>query len=391
MSEIRVDTISEKTSGSGTTISKFKNPKNQFRNMVINGEMQIKQRSDTSVHNNGQVRPCDMWKQEASNMDNITGTLAIDSSVPDGYGFSGSLRFDTTTAESALASDENVKLITDIEAQNAHHLCYGHSDAKKTVLSWWSRSNLSGSGNKFVINVSAPDGSRHISKTFFHASADTWENFTFAIDGDSSGTINDDNGVGLTLTWVLAAGSDYTSADSTSWGSTSNAGLAYQQTANIASSTSNDFYITGVQFEVGEVATDFEHLPFDVQLQRCQRYLYKIQTGTQDYGSFGAGHCANATSCLTAIHFKPQLRATPTLVTTGTAANYSIYNGSSGVDACTSVPSFNGGSVTNTQARLEFISSGNLTGGSGNAGAGAAGECISSDGVAAYLMFNAEL
>ena len=247
-----------------------------FKNLIINGEMQVRQKADTSVHNNGQVRPCDMWKQEASNCDNLTGTLAIDSSVPAGYGFSGSLRFDTTTAEAALASDENIKLITDVEAQNAHHLCYGHSDAKKTVLSWWSKSNLSGSGNKFVINVSAPDGSRHISKTFFHASADTWENFTFVIDGDSSGTINDDNGVGLTLTWVLSAGSDYTSADSTSWVSTSNAGLAYQQTANIASSTSNDFYITGVQLEVGEVATDFEHLPFDVQFHRCQRYFQKI-------------------------------------------------------------------------------------------------------------------
>ena len=247
-----------------------------FRNLLINGEMQVTQKADTSVHNNGLVRPCDMWKQEASNCDNLTGTLAIDSSVPAGYGFSGSLRFDTTTAESALASDENVKLVTDVEAQNAHHLCYGHADAKKTVLNWWSKSNLSGSSNKFVINVSAPDGSRHISKTFFHASANTWENFTFVIDGDSSGTINDDNGVGLTLTWVLAAGSDYTSTDSTSWVSTSNAGLAYQQTANITSSTSNDFYITGVQLEVGEVATDFEHLPFDVQFHRCQRYFQKI-------------------------------------------------------------------------------------------------------------------
>jgi|TARA_R100000482_G_scaffold111107_2_gene53391 hypothetical protein len=312
MSEIRVDTISEKTSGSGTTISKFKNPKNQFRNMIVNGEMQVRQRSDTSVHNNGQVKPCDMWKQEASNMDNITGTLAIDSSVPDGYGFSGSLRFDTTTAESALASDENVKLITDIEAQNAHHLCYGHSDAKKTVLSWWSKSNLSGSGNKFVINVSAPDGSRHISKTFFHASANTWENFTFTIDGDSSGTINDDNGVGLTLTWVLAAGSDFTSADSTSWGSTSNAGLAYQQTANIASSTSNDFYITGVQFEVGEVATDFEHLPFDVQLQRCQRYFTKYG-GDNAFSAFGSGMWKTTTIASVILSYPTEMRSAPTL------------------------------------------------------------------------------
>jgi hypothetical protein len=328
MSELRVDTINEATSGTGTTISKFKNPKNQFRNMIINGEMQVRQRSDTSVHNNGQVRPCDMWKQEASNMDNITGTLAIDSSVPDGYGFSGSLRFDTTTAESALASDENVKLITDIEAQNAHHLCYGHSDAKKTVLSWWSKSNLSGSGNKFVINVSAPDGSRHISKTFFHASANTWENFTFTIDGDSSGTINDDNGVGLTLTWVLAAGSDFTSADSTSWGSTSSAGLAYQQTANIASSTSNDFYITGVQLEVGEVATDFEHLPFDVQLQRCQKY-FQIFGGDVIYSPFGVGTWKSGTQLSCHLLLMTQMRSAPTMTVANATASFVRSGGTS--------------------------------------------------------------
>jgi hypothetical protein len=294
-----------------------------FKNLIINGEMQVRQKADTSVHNNGQVRPCDMWKQEAANCDNLTGTLAIDSSVPAGYGFSGSLRFDTTTAESALASDENVKLVTDVEAQNAHHLCYGHADAKKTVLSWWSKSNLSGSGNKFVINVSAPDGSRHISKTFFHASADTWENFTFVIDGDSSGTINDDNGVGLTLTWVLAAGSDYTSTDSTSWVSTSNAGLAYQQTANITSSTSNDFYITGVQLEVGEVATDFEHLPFDVQFHRCQRYFQKIR---HIYRVLARWNNTSGSS-LNQMQFMQTMNHEPTITNSGTFESASGYTG----------------------------------------------------------------
>ena len=319
-----------------------------FKNLIINGEMQVRQKADTSVHNNGLVRPCDMWKQEAANCDNLTGTLAIDSSVPAGYGFSGSLRFDTTTAEAALASDENIKLVTDVEAQNAHHLCYGHSDAKKTVLSWWSKSNLSGSSNKFVINVSAPDGSRHISKTFFHASADTWENFTFVIDGDSSGTINDDNGVGLTLTWVLSAGSDYTSADSTSWVSTSNAGLAYQQTANIASSTSNDFYITGVQLEVGEVATDFEHLPFDVQFHRCQRYFQKIRHIYRVLARW----TASTGTCLNQMQFMQTMNHEPTITNSGTFESASGYTGTIGYGGVTADGAYiSGGSVGTSEVQ----------------------------------------
>ena len=351
-----------------------------FKNLIINGEMQIRQRADTSVHNNGQVRPCDMWKQEASNCDNLTGTLAIDSSVHAGYGFSGSLRFDTTTAESALASDENVKLITDVEAQNAHHLCYGHSDAKKTVLSWWSKSNLSGSSNKFVINVSAPDGSRHISKTFFHASADTWENFTFVIDGDSSGTINDDNGAGLTLTWVLAAGSDYTSADSTSWGSTSNAGLAYQQTANIASSTSNDFYITGVQLEVGDTASNFEHLPFDVQLQRCQRY-FQLHTNPQTANNepMCMGQYYSSSQVNAHIHMPVQMRSSPTLECTDVSNHFAVFrNGTH--DALN-----NWTRGESTERITEIYNNSDVSGTAGH------GCTVTTNSVDARMSFNAEL
>ena len=371
-----------------------------FRNLFINGDMRVAQRgasATTVVYDS--VHTVDQWK--ANYTQGATSVFSVEQStdVPTGEGFENSLLYKCTTAESSLNAAQRMMPLCRVEGQNCQNLDWGTSSAKSITLSFWVKSNLTGT---YQINLWANDASSFISDTYAISSANTWEFKTCHFAGNQGSAITDDDGPGIQAEFILSAGSNYSSgtqiANTTttypSYGATTRAA---SQGVNMASSTSNNWYLTGVQLEAGGTGTnftdpsDFEYLPFDVQLLRCQRYLYRIQTGTQDYGSFGAGHCANATSCLTAIHFKPQLRATPTLVTTGTAANYSIYNGSSGVDACSSVPSFNGGSVTNTQCRLEFISSGNLTGGSGNAGAGAAGECISSDGVAAYLMFKAEL
>jgi len=319
-----------------TTIANHKNPKAPFRNLIINGDMHVRQRADTSIHNNGVVKPCDMWQQWGSAMDNIAGTLAIDSSVPTGYGFSGSLRYDTTTVESALAADEYQALVTHVEARNAHHLAYGTASAKATTLSWWSRSNLNGTSADFVVNVKAPDGSREITKSFYHGAADTWEKFTMAIPGDASGTINDDNGQGFEIKWILSAGSNFTSADSTSWGAVATGGFAYGISGNITGNTANDFYITGVQLEVGDVESDYEYLPFDVQLQRCMRY-YTRYDASAGYTRYASGFVNSTTAAVATMQLPVPMRGVPTLETSGTAGDYSIYHGD-GTTACNSTP-----------------------------------------------------
>ena len=370
-----------------------------FRNLIINGDMKIAQRatSATTITNNSiHYATVDRWfVYEFS--DGVLTSEQHDMSAADQAttGQTKAMELNVTTVDSSIASGQWCFFAQAVEAQFCQHALYGTSAAKNLTLSFYVKSNKTGT---YAVAIDKNDSTRYrLPITYTIDSADTWEKKVINISptaGSTSlitaanGAIADDNGVGFFIWWVLAAGSDYHGTNNT-W--VSGEKYTTSDQVNWLDSTDNNFHITGVQLEVADQASEFENLPHDVQLDRCQRYLYRIQTGTQDYGSFGAGQCANATSCLTAIHFKPQLRATPTLVTTGTAANYSIYNGSSGVDACTSVPSFNGGSTTNTAARLEFISSGNLTGGSGNAGAGAAGECLSSDGVAAFLMFNAEL
>ena len=369
-----------------------------FRNLIINGDMQVSQRatSTSGVANNSDegYNSLDRFGLYYYGNEGGAATMSQDTTVPSdtSYGVQRkSLKVDVTTADTSIGTTGIIALKHTVEAQYIHHSGWDYTSSSANItLSFWARSVKAGT-YCVLFRCHDASGERYYVKEYTLV-ANTWKHIIFTVPGDSNLVFNADNGEGFEIRWVLACGNDRNDATANSWyapGSDYDNSTSNQ--VNFYDHTDNNFFLTGVQLEVGDTATDFEHLPYDVQLLRCQRYLYKIQTGDQDYGTFGAGHCANATSCLTAIHFKPQLRATPTLVTTGTAANYSIYNGSSGVDACSSVPALNGGSTTKWQARLEFISSGNLTGGSGNAGAGSAGELISSDGVEAYLLFDAEL
>ena len=367
-----------------------------FKNLVINGGMKISQRatSATTVVN-GAYQTLDRIKLYNSSDGAYTSAqtaLSLTDQATTG-GQTHALDIQCTTADTSVGAAQYAFIYHLVEAQNCQHLKFGTSSAVDLTLQFYVKSNLTGTTCGFL----AKEDTTYCQAPFEFTinSTNTWEKKVVTIPANaviqaSSSIINNDNGTGIGIGFNLLLGGNFDNGTNLTW-ETGGASYATTNLLNFLSSTDNDFFITGVQLEVGSSASDFEHLPIDVNLQRCQRYLYKIQTGTQDYGSFGAGHCANATSCLTNIHFQPEMCKAPTLATTGTAANYSIYNGSSGVDACSSIPALNGGSTTTTAARLEFISSGNLTGGSGTAGAGAAGECLSSDGVAAYLMFHADL
>ena len=161
-----------------------------------------------------------------------------------------------------------------IEAQNLVNLKQGTSSADKTTLSFWVRSNLTG---QFNIWIYKPDGTaRSFVKAYTISSADTWEKKIINIpaDTDSSGAVANDTGEGWRVTWMLAAGSTFSSGSiATSWEDYNNANIGVSQT-NFASSTDNEFYLTGVQLEVGTSASDFEFLPYDVNLRRCLRYNY---------------------------------------------------------------------------------------------------------------------
>ena len=275
------------------------------RNLIINGAMQVAQRgtSVTGVTSGG-YKTCDRWNIATSSAG--TWTISQDTTVPSGEGFSYSYKFDCTTADASLSAGDHLILAHYIEAQNVAHLGYGTASAKKLTLSFWVRSAKTGT---YVLELVRNDDNRHIAQTYTVSSANTWERKTLTFDGDTGGSaIPHDNGRGFEVNFWLAAGSTFSGGTlATSWAANTAANRA-AGVLNLADSTSNDWYVTGVQLEVGEQATPFEHRSYGDELARCKRYFQRTYTG--DY-SYWVSTNYNSNNNW-AIYEFPEMRAAPT-------------------------------------------------------------------------------
>jgi len=240
------------------------------RNLIINGAMQVAQRGTSTTDSNG--FGVDRFTGNVSGVDELVTTYSQSTTAP--AGFTTSLKVNIDTAETAIASDEFIRIMQLIEAQNLQHLQYGSSGAKSLTLSFWVRSNVTG---KYSVLFYQDDDARSNTQSYTINSADTWEYKTITIDGDTTGVIDNDNGVGLRVNWILTAGSDYAGTPHSGWG-------AYSATDDFAHSdmvqtfattANNNWHITGVQLEAGETATPFEHEDFGTTLAKCRRYAYR--------------------------------------------------------------------------------------------------------------------
>tara|TARA_R110002126_G_scaffold2800_2_gene15506 strand:+ start:20 stop:1198 length:1179 start_codon:yes stop_codon:yes gene_type:complete len=257
-----------------------------FRNIIINGDMSIAQRgtSGTLQNGTGGYLCLDRWNEIEGGSESFVFTVSQDSDVPTGQGFAKSLKFDCTTADASLAADGALTFRQKIEGQNIQYLKKGTSNAVSTTLSFWVKSVKTGT---YIIALVDVDNSRSISKSYTIDSASTWEYKTITYAGDTSGAFGNDNGNSLQVEFYLGAGSNYTSGTlQTSWGSNVATNQRVGQ-VNLADSTSNNFWITGVQLEAGTTASDFEFLPVDVNLQRCLRY-YELLGSGYNYTLFNA-------------------------------------------------------------------------------------------------------
>ena len=347
-----------------------------FRNIVINGDMQIAQRSTSvsSITTEGYYT-VDRFKLLISSLGTFTQSQSTD--VPSGYGFANSLKMDCTTADATPSANDYLILNQLFEGQNLQYLKKGTANALPLTASFWVKSTKTGT---FILELIDDDNSRSISKSYTVNVSNTWEFKTITFAGDTTGTLTNDNGTSLVLSFWLGAGSTFTSGTlATSWGSTVSANRAVGQ-VNIADSDANDFLITGVQLEAGEQASGFEFMPIDANLARCQRYYYKEFVGSGK--TFGASvYATSATNAKVIGKFPVILRADPSaLEQSGTAAHYSVRAFSE--RACTAVPIFVSG--TNKYAWIcdTTVASGQ-TGGDG-------GDFIAAN-AAAYLAWSAEL
>ncbi|MFN5250711.1 MAG: hypothetical protein ACK5DE_06660, partial [Bacteroidota bacterium] len=257
---------------------------NQFahRNLVINGDMQIAQRS-TSVSSvtSGGYLTADRWNEGITTQG--TWTISVENDAPTGSGFRKSLKWLCTTADASPAAGDNLQFFTTLEGQNLQQIKKGTAAAEQLTLSFWVKSNVTGT---YVAELYDADNNRQTSKQYTISASGTWEYKTITFAADTTGAFDNDNQLSLYAIFGLGAGSNFTSGTlQTSWASATTANRFVGQ-VNLASATNNYWQITGVQLEVGDTATPFEFLPVDVELAACQRYYYRNTPGTVD-GHYG--------------------------------------------------------------------------------------------------------
>jgi len=289
-----------------------------FRNIIINGDMSIAQRgtSASSISSGAGFDTVDRFSRYVNS--GGTWTISQSTTVPSGQGFAKSLKFDCTTANGSLSADSELAFFTKFEGQNLQYLKKGTSSAESLTLSFWVRSNKTGT---YTCELYDNDNTRAVGKTYTISSADTWEKKTITFTGDTTGVFGNDNGASLNCTFFLVAGTNLTSGtfSNGTWESATTANRVSSSQVNLADSTSNEFYITGIQLEAGQTASEFEFLPVDINLQRCRRYLEKssnmnsaLIATSQGIVSIRDG-TASAVNRYYNIQYSVEKRATPTL------------------------------------------------------------------------------
>ena len=252
------------------------------RNLIINGAMQVAQRgTSATISSYGSV---DRFRFDRTNTDELAWTQT-QQSVTDLAGFSNSYRITTTTAESAIATDELAYVSQRIEAQNLQQLGYGTSSAKNLTLSFYVKSSATGT---FATNIYQVDDNRIINAEYTINSANTWERKEITYAADQTGVIDNDNDVGFYVVWNLALGSNYKGNAATAWETynTDNWAGSGTYTDAVITTLNATWEITGVQLELGDTATPFEHRSFGEELSLCQRY-YEEWGGEDAYQPFG--------------------------------------------------------------------------------------------------------
>lgn len=308
-----------------------------FKNRVINGDMRIDQRNEggnvTTVGANAYVT--DKFRVNTTTMGQLTHTVARSTTNNARSPFS--LSYTVGTAETAIAAGENAELATTIEGLHIADFLLGTANAKQMTLSFWVRSSLTGT---FCVGLQNSAQDRSFIKEYTISVADTWEQKTITLTGDTTGTWLATNGIGMHIRWNLGAGSNFNGTDN-SW----QAGNLRKTTnqVNLITTAGATFYLTDVQLELGPTATEFERIGFADQLELCQRYYEKSfnigtapaqNTATGDQSRFGCPVATGGSSAMNGqIFFNTRKRAAPTITTFNAyAANAQIRNITDGAD-----------------------------------------------------------
>ena len=323
------------------------------KNMIYNGDMQVCQRA-TSVAGVGDAdtgyHVQDRWKFYEAGSPAAEVTWSKSSTAPDG--FYSSLKMLTTTNSGTVGADDLVTLSQLFEGRDLQGWNKGDAQARPVTVSFWV--NATQTGTYCVNLIDADNSSRQISKSYTIDSADTWEYKTLTFEGDTTGAFDNDTALSLYVYWGLVAGTNYTSGTlGTSW-------AAYDATTRFEPCDAFDadddmFHITGVQMELGSVATDFEYETRSANLIRCNRYYYKITNMTAYLYALTDSSGGSAYQRITFTH-PPMRTNTPTGTISNTIVNAAAQGFQYAQEKTTTIYGNPAGGGT-----LTYLSSANIT------------------------------
>ena len=325
MSELKVNSIKGVGASSaaitvnntdGTCTANLTNRTN--KNLILNGAFQIAQRGVSSTTFG--YHTVDRFQTDGGGFDEIPTQAQVDvssSDTPYTLGLTKAWKITNGNQTSGAGAADYIRLNHKIEAQDIRNSGWNYKSSSSNItLSFWVKSSVA---QTFYLIVKAEDTPIYLYATPYSATT-SWTKITKTIPGNSNLVFDNDNQVGLTLTFPLFYGTDYTdnSASDDTWGAYNGSSQTKDQTSTWYTTNDATFEITGVQLEVGSVATEFEHRSFGQELLACQRYYYK-ETATYYCGL--AYSNAPQTYCLGNMYQPVVMRATPTL-TLGTASNW---------------------------------------------------------------------
>ena len=353
------------------------------RNIVINGAMNVAQRatSVTGIGASATFATVDRWEINTSN---TAGRLTMSQTADGPNGISANcIKLDCTTADASIAANEFTQCRTMFEGQNLQRIGKGVAGAQQVTVSFYVKASAIFT---FGCELFDKDNNRQITKLF--ATTTDWvrHEITFPADvDDGSSPFADDNAESLRLIFWLHAGSNFTG------GTLNTAAFNNRTDANRAvgissfySNTANNFFLTGVQMEVGPVATEFEQEQISTTLSKCQRYYQKqIATGSA-FERFGNGFANTTGNFNTIIPMQVPMRATPAIETTGTVGNYGVYHANA-VTAATGIAIDGNADGNGKQVGVNIADS--------NSGftVGRSGMFIANNTAAAFIALSAEL
>ena len=271
------------------------------RNIIINGAMRIAQRSTSeSITGNG-YSTVDRWRTALSAAG--TWTEERDTDAPPGFKYS--LKYSCTATQSIVSSSYFVTYHY-IEANNCQVMQNNVGGSHPLTFSFWVKASKTGTASW---EIEQRDNSlRRYTTSYTINAANTWEKKVIRIPADPNFSVNDDNGTGIRIGWWWNSGATYSTGDpGNSWGAPSNPDRNAIN-LDLGTSTSDYVAITGVQLEVGENATEYDHLPYQEELNNCLRYYWQVTGSSSDQRAIGVGQCQTTSTFQSYIHMPVPMR-----------------------------------------------------------------------------------